>query len=52
MANQTRDDRARPILLSDWQAQDVVQKYRGKYRNIPYTWRVLDSVLLTHERHA
>ena len=35
-----------PIQLSDFQAQDVVQKYRGKYRQIPYTWRVLDGILL------
>ena len=45
VANQTRDTDT-PILLGDWQAQDVVQKYRGKYRNIPYTWRVLDGILL------
>lgn len=34
-----------PIQLADWQAQDVVNKYRRKYRQIPMTWRTLDQVL-------
>ena len=46
VASQTRNTET-PIILSDWQAQDVVNKYRGKYRNIIYTWRTLDQVLLT-----
>jgi hypothetical protein len=45
VANQSRNSET-PIILADWQAQDVVNKYRGKYRNIIYTWRILDGVLL------
>ena len=32
-------------MLHDYQAQDVVQKYRRKYACIPRTWRDLDYIL-------
>lgn len=34
-----------PIKLTDWQAQDVVNKYRARMRRITGTWRELDHVL-------
>jgi hypothetical protein len=34
-----------PIVLSDTQSMDIVQKYRRKYLAIPYTWRELDQIL-------
>jgi len=41
---QTRNTET-PIILTDPIAQDVVNKYRRKYRMIPLTWRDLDTVL-------
>ena len=34
-----------PLQLSDEQSIDVVQKYRGRFARIKFTWRELDHVL-------
>lgn len=34
-----------PILLADWHAQEIVQKYRASHRSITWMWRVLDNIL-------
>jgi len=34
-----------PIQLTDEQSIDVVQKYRGRFRRIVFTWRELDHIL-------
>lgn len=35
-----------PILLSDLQAQDIVNKYRARMRRITLMWRALDQILV------
>jgi DNA polymerase I-like protein with 3'-5' exonuclease and polymerase domains len=34
-----------PMLLADWQAQDIVNKYRASHRAITWMWKVLDNML-------
>jgi DNA polymerase family A len=34
-----------PIQLTDVQAIDVVEKYRGRFRRIKFTWKELDHIL-------
>jgi DNA polymerase len=35
-----------PIVLSDDEAQTIVQKYRGRFSCIKWTWKELDGVLM------
>ena len=44
--NQTRDTET-PIILSDWQSQDIVRKYRQRYAHITAMWGTLDYILKT-----